>query len=65
MQKTIQILEEIGQHTSLNQFESINEMISDLDKYEEVLSLLNLNNDLICGQFQEDDDDEEEEKEKE
>jgi hypothetical protein len=65
MKSAIKILEEIGQNTSLNQFESIQEMLSNLSEYENIVSLLKKDNDLVCGQFQEDEDDEEEEKEKE
>ena len=65
MKSAIKILEEIGQNTSLNQFESIQEMLSNLSEYENIVSLLKKDNDLVCGQFQEDVDDEEEEKEKE
>ena len=60
MKPAIKLLEEIGQSTSLNQFDSIKEMLNNLDEYEEVVTLLKMDNNLICGQFQEDEDDEEE-----
>jgi hypothetical protein len=59
MNPTIKILEEIGQSTSLNQFDSIKEMLNDLNEYEDVNTLLKKDNDLVCGQFQEDEDEEE------
>ena len=65
MKPTIKLLEEIGQSTSLNQFDSIKEMLSDIEEYDELINLLNINNDLVCGVFQENEDEGEDEEKKE
>ena len=66
MSKLIITLEEIGKNHSINQYESVQEMIEKLRKDNELIDLINMKNDLVCGMFREDEDEEDEgEEEKE
>ncbi len=57
--KLIKILEEIGKNHSINQYESVQEMIDKLRKDNELIDLINMKNDLVCGMFREDEDEDE------
>ena len=64
MKTTVKLLEEIGQNSSLNQFDSIKEMLCEIEEYDELVNLLKFDNDLVCGVFQEDEDEDDKEDEK-
>jgi hypothetical protein len=65
MSDIIKTLEIIGQNTSLNQYDSLNEMLIKLQQENKIEIVLKTNNDLVCGLFREDEDDnEDDDKEK-
>ena len=72
--KLIEILETIGENTSLKEFDTLDELLTESEVEPKIINEINAkNSNLICGQFPErddpdkenDDDDEEKEKEKE
>ena len=66
MTTTLKLLENIGQCTSLNEFDSVGQLLAQQEISEEAINdLINSNIPLVCAWEPEDDDEKKEEKEEE
>jgi hypothetical protein len=58
----VKALENIGENTTMNQHDSLEELLSGINIQKEIISNIQLvNSDLICGMHPEDDDPDESE----